>query len=58
MKLKNSPEFLEQAEAVIPGGVNTSLRRIQPPLIVKAAHGTVITDVDGNDHKCEKGWKE
>src|SRR6476659_9209730 len=50
MALKNSPEFLEQAEAVIPGGVNTSLRRIQPPLILKEAHGAVITDADGNEY--------
>jgi hypothetical protein len=50
MLLKNSTEFLEQAEAVMPGGVNTSLRRILPPLIVKEAHGAIITDVDGNDY--------
>ncbi len=50
MLLKNSTEFLEQAEAVMPGGINTSLRRILPPLIVKEAHGAIITDVDGNDY--------
>src|ERR1700722_7779576 len=50
MTLENSTKFLEQAEAVIPGGVNTSLRRIRPLLIVKEAHGAVITDADGNDY--------
>lgn len=50
MTLENSAELLEQAEEVIPGGVNTSLRRIHPLLILREAHGAVITDVDGKDY--------
>lgn len=33
-----------------PGGVNTSLRRINPQLVFKSAHGAILTDVDDNEY--------
>jgi len=35
---------------VIPGGVNTSLRRVVPHLIFTKADGAKITDADGNEY--------
>lgn len=34
---------------LIPGGVNTSLRRFHPHLVFARAQGAIITDVDGNE---------
>ena len=33
----------------IPGGINTSLRRLDPPIVFSGAAGARIRDVDGND---------
>jgi len=49
VEYKRSLELSKQAEQVIPGGVNTSLRRISPPLVFTRARGAVMTDADGND---------
>lgn len=49
VEYKRSWELSEQAEQVIPGGVNTSLRRISPRLVFTRARGAVITDADGHD---------
>jgi len=35
---------------VMPGGVNTSLRRCWPQLVLVRSKGAVITDADGNDY--------
>lgn len=35
---------------VIPGGVNTSLRRVVPHLVFSRASGSKITDADGNEY--------
>lgn len=34
----------------IPGGVNTSLRRFQPHLVITRAQGAILTDADGNEY--------
>ncbi len=39
--------LLQQAERYMPGGVNTSLRRIQPPLVIASAQGASFTDIQG-----------
>src|SRR5512147_852684 len=36
------------ASDVMPGGVNTSLRRFEPHLVFARAEGATMTDVDGN----------
>jgi len=43
-----SRELLERAARVIPGGVNTARRKIDPPLCVARGHGAYVEDVDGN----------
>jgi len=42
--------LFEAASAVIPGGVNTSLRRLDPPLVFRGASGAMIWDVDGGEY--------
>lgn len=42
--------IFEEACRVIPGGVNTSLRRFEPRLALTRARGAVITDADGKDY--------
>ncbi len=46
---KQCTRLSKQAEQYIPGGVNTSLRRMSPPLAFIRAQGSVITDADGHD---------
>ncbi len=41
---------MKAAHAIIPGGVNTSLRRMSPPLVIVSAQGATITDADGNSY--------
>ena len=43
-------EIANKACEVIPGGVNTSLRRIARGITFVRAHGVVITDAVGNDY--------
>jgi glutamate-1-semialdehyde 2,1-aminomutase len=45
-----SAKLFERACSVIPGGVNTSLRRTEPHLVFSRAAGATITDVDGNEY--------
>jgi glutamate-1-semialdehyde 2,1-aminomutase len=40
----------EEACRYIPGGVNTSLRRFEPLLAFRSAHGAVITDAGGKEY--------
>jgi glutamate-1-semialdehyde 2,1-aminomutase len=42
--------LFEGACAVIPGGVNTSLRRLDPPLVFRGASGAMIWDADGEEY--------
>lgn len=43
-----SAALLEEASRVTPGGVHTSIRRIEPALSFARAEGAYIYDVDGN----------
>lgn len=49
-ELTASERVFERACQVIPGGVNTSLRRFEPRLAFVRAEGAVITDVDGREY--------
>jgi len=42
--------LVNQASEVMPGGVNTSLRRVEPRLVFSRAAGAIITDADGKDY--------
>ncbi len=42
-----SQRAFERAQKVIPGGVNTSLRQTDPPIVWESAEGAYITDLDG-----------
>jgi glutamate-1-semialdehyde 2,1-aminomutase len=45
-----SNKLFSEACEVIPGGVNTSLRRIYPELVFTRAKGAIMTDADGNEY--------
>jgi len=45
-----SREFFKKAAEYIPGGVNTSIRRVEPPIVFSRAKGSKIYDVDGNEY--------
>lgn len=45
---ERSRELLTRAARVVPGGVNTGRRNIDPPLCVKRARGSKLVDLDGN----------
>jgi glutamate-1-semialdehyde 2,1-aminomutase len=45
-----SERLYEQACQVMPGGVNSSLRNIQPHLIFKKSVGATLIDADGNEY--------
>ena len=45
-----SRRLYSDACEVIPGGVNTSLRRVSPQLVFTRAQGAIITDADSNDY--------
>ncbi|ADB49895.1 aspartate aminotransferase family protein [Conexibacter woesei] len=40
-------EWTERAERVIPGGVNSGRRRIDPPLVAQRGEGAYLVEVDG-----------
>ena len=42
-----SQRAFDRARKVIPGGINTSLRRTDPPIVWKQASGAYMTDLDG-----------
>lgn len=46
----HSNKLFDQGCRVIPGGVNTSLRRTEPRLVFVRASGATITDVDCNEY--------
>lgn len=43
-----SRELLDRAKVVIPGGVNTARRKIDPPLCIRRGAGGYVEDLDGN----------
>lgn len=45
-----SRQLAEQAERLIPGGVNSATRAIGAPWAWRSAHGATLTDLDGNDY--------
>ena len=45
-----STALLERASEVAPGGVHTSIRRIDPQMSFSRADGAYIYDVDGNQY--------
>ena len=49
-EMVKSREFSDRAVKVIPGGVNTSLRRIDPLIFFNRAKGSKIYDVDGKEY--------
>ncbi len=54
MTINASAELFQQAQKVIPGGVNSPVRACRSvgsdPLFIKSAHGSTITDEDGNEY--------
>jgi glutamate-1-semialdehyde 2,1-aminomutase len=44
---RRSRALLKQAAKFVPGGVNTSRRKIEPPVCIRRGHGATIEDVDG-----------
>ncbi len=42
--------LVDRACEFMPGGVNTSLRRVEPRLVFSRAAGAIITDADGKDY--------
>ena len=50
-KTPGSAELHQKARSVLAGGVSGNLRYFSPyPLYTKSAHGSRLTDVDGNDY--------
>jgi glutamate-1-semialdehyde 2,1-aminomutase len=43
-----SAELFARANRVMPGGVNTARRKIDPPLCIRRGHGAYLEDLDGN----------
>jgi glutamate-1-semialdehyde 2,1-aminomutase len=48
MNHARSRELLDRAATVIPGGINTAKRKIDPPLCVRRASGGWFEDLDGS----------
>jgi glutamate-1-semialdehyde 2,1-aminomutase len=46
--MTKSREMLDEAAKVVPGGVHSGRRKLEPPMCVKRAHGAYVEDVDGN----------
>ena len=50
VKMSLSMELMERARKVIPGGVNSSVRKIEPSFGWKTAKGAYLWDLDGNKY--------
>jgi glutamate-1-semialdehyde 2,1-aminomutase len=48
--LKTKPSLAEEAELYIPGGVNSSTRALDPPIVWSTAHGSKLVDTEGNEY--------
>jgi glutamate-1-semialdehyde 2,1-aminomutase len=46
--MAKSRALLDTASEVVPGGVHSGRRKLEPPLCVQRAHGAYLEDVDGN----------
>ena len=58
LKVGRSEQVFEQIAKVVPGGINTSIRALDPPLVFERASGATITDADGQtyiDYHCAFG---
>ena len=53
-RLSRSGELYEQAQGLLPGGVNSPVRAMRAigrdPIFIASGQGATITDVDGNDY--------
>ncbi len=49
-RLEKSAALAEAARQYIPGGINTSIRQLDPPLVFERADGSRMWDVDGNEY--------
>lgn len=51
---ENSKTLFNRSQKIIPGGVNSPARAFGPvggsPVFIKEAHGSILTDVDGNQY--------
>jgi glutamate-1-semialdehyde 2,1-aminomutase len=50
MRYERSLRLFEEACKYIPGGVNTSIRILNPPIVFTKAKGSRIYDADGNEY--------
>ena len=54
MNYTQSKELFIKSKKCIPGGVNSPVRSFHgvdgDPISIKYGHGSIITDVDGNDY--------
>ena len=50
LRFRHSLELFEKACKYIPGGVNTSIRILDPPIVFTRARGSRIYDADGNEY--------
>ena len=51
MKRENSKQLFDKAKDLLPGGVSSPVRAINPyPFYTKSADGSKLTDVDGNEY--------
>ncbi|MBC7961177.1 MAG: aminotransferase class III-fold pyridoxal phosphate-dependent enzyme, partial [Vallitaleaceae bacterium] len=54
LNTQKSSELYNRAQKHLPGGVNSPVRAFKSvgrdPIFIKAAHGTTLTDVDGNQY--------
>jgi len=48
--LVRSAQLSNRARQYIPGGINTSIRRLDPPVVFQRASGSRLWDVDGNEY--------
>ncbi|MCH4541898.1 MULTISPECIES: aspartate aminotransferase family protein [Hyphomicrobiales] len=49
LRNERSTELFDRAKLVVPGGVNTARRKINPPLAISHAKGSRMWDLDGNE---------
>jgi len=50
LRSERSQGLLAEAKKYIPGGINTSIRALDRPLVFAKAQGSKIYDVDGNEY--------
>jgi len=48
MSMAGSRALLRRASQVVPGGVHSGRRKLEPPLCVRRASGAYVEDIDGN----------